>query len=170
MMMLRNASLEILQQLKTLINDVGEYYADEPADGSSSIGRHVRHMLDHFDAIRLATDSGHVNYNSRSRNSIIELEPKAALNQIGRLVQWLKAEELENRALSIESEVSVNQCQNITVDGNLHREICYVINHTVHHIAYATLIAKQLGLTVDASLGVAPATATHMRNAVLAFT
>lgn len=162
--MLRKATIEVLQQLADLIHAVGKYYDVESSDSSSTIGRHVRHILDHFIALKLAVNTGHVNYNRRNRDSIIEFEPNAALIQIEHLRQWILAVDFDDHRLTLESEVSLNHCRNVVVDASFYREICYVINHTVHHIAYATLIARQMGLCLDESLGIAPATATYIRD------
>ena len=161
---LTRATLEVIQQLGDLIAAVGEHYPRQPEPGASSIGRHVRHILDHFTALRCAIRSGRVNYNLRDRDNAVESDPAAARVEIEQIRAWLTGGDLEDRPLEVESEISISKYQNICLPGSLHREIIYVINHTIHHIAYAKTIARQMQLPLDAQLGVAPATATYLRS------
>ena len=158
------ATLEVLRQLAALIGGVGRDYGRQPRDGASSIGRHVRHILDHFAALQAAAGSGRLDYNARNRDDIVEVDAAVALARVDALVDWLQSGELADRPLEIESEVSVSRYDNVRIRGSLHREVIYVINHTIHHIAYAKTIAVQLGIDLDDHLGLAPATATYLRS------
>jgi len=52
----------------------------------------------------------------------------------------------------------------ITLDTDLERELLYTLNHTVHHMAYVALLLQSNGEEVNATIGVAPATASHRRT------
>ena len=57
-----------LDQVLDLIRRAGEERYTQPAvDGGSPIGRHVRHILDHFNALRVGLDNGQINYDLRTR-------------------------------------------------------------------------------------------------------
>ena len=161
---LNDAALEVLRQLAALIETAGSCYHRQPQAGASSIGRHTRHILDHFAALRAAATTGRIDYNARSRGDTIEVDAEAALVKIGALVNWLESRALEDIPVEIESEVSVSRYENVCIAGSLHREVIYVINHTIHHIAYAKMIAGKMGIELDSHLGIAPATATYLRS------
>ncbi|TQV72598.1 hypothetical protein FKG94_18025 [Exilibacterium tricleocarpae] len=161
---LSDATLAVLQQLAALVGAVGDCYSREPEANASSIGCHVRHILDHFAALHGAAQTGRINYNTRSRGSDIEVDPASALARIAVLSSWVDNRGLQDRAIEIESEVSVSHYENVCMPGSLYREVIYVINHTIHHIAYARMIAGRMGITLDDYLGIAPATATYLRS------
>ncbi|WP_317931341.1 DinB family protein [Halioxenophilus sp. WMMB6] len=154
-----------LQQLRALIVAVAaDDYARPCAGASSGVGTHVRHILDHYRALRAGLASGCVDYNCRSRGSVIEQEPAAALSQLTQLQAWLAEGVWQEEPLEIETEISVAASVNLRLASSLSRELCYLINHTVHHLAYSRLVAAQLGYELDTRLGLAPATATFLRQ------
>ena len=160
----RTAALEILMQLKALLEAVGDEYCHVPKDGSSTMGRHVRHILDEFSELRIGCDNGRINYNRRSRDSNIEISAATAFREIEEFTQWLDQDALEDCEVQVECEVSLSQERSMVTHSSLHREICYVIHHTIHYIAIIRLIAMQMGITMDDTFGIGPATATHLRR------
>ncbi len=165
MKLLRESTLETLDQVKQIISACDcKSYNQPSAHSTSGIGRHVRHILDHFVAVKEGAASGLINYNARNRDSDVENDPEIAFQIIDEIVVWLSDESIKDRELNIETEVSVSETQNMQMPSTLSREICYLINHTIHHVAYANLVAGQLGLHINKDHGVAPGTATYLRS------
>lgn len=164
---LRNATLEALDQVTQLITACDGPLYNEPAPNSQSgVGKHVRHILDHFLALQSGVEHLEIDYNQRHRESAIENTPALALELIHSFEYWLQHAELpaEDASLRVISEISLSSEQTLSFQSSLARELCYLINHTVHHVAYAKLVAMALGLSLDAKLGVAPSTATYLRQ------
>ncbi len=165
MKQLREATIEALVQVEQLILMCSpDNYNLPSAHSSSGIGRHVRHILDHFLAVRAGLDSGIVDYNMRNRDCRLEDDPELALELVDQIKSWLIELTFEDQPITIESEISVNATLSTEMPSTLSRELCYLINHTIHHVAYATLVAKQIGIGVDQELGIAPGTATYLRE------
>lgn len=165
MKLLLDATLEVLQQVKKLIDSCEtEAYARPCEYSMSSVGQHIRHILDHFLVFQQGLDDGCINYNLRSRGNIVESNPQAALQKIAALREWFKDVDLQNRSIQVISEISVSQINDMNLHSNIQRELIYIINHTIHHIAYASLVANHLCQKVDVNLGIAPATATYLRS------
>ncbi|MFT6925674.1 MAG: hypothetical protein ACJAZP_001263 [Psychromonas sp.] len=167
MKQLREATVEALLQVQQLvIASEGKYYNQPSIHSESGIGKHIRHILDHFLAFQQGLINDHIDYNSRHRDSEIENDAGLALQLIKQLIEWFKQPhaELKERAVKVESEISLKQQQNMLFDSSLSRELCYLINHTVHHLAYAKLVAKELDIQVDEVIGIAPGTATYLRQ------
>lgn len=162
---LLDATIETLDQLRDLISALSPQDYNQPCQGSlSGVGAHVRHITDHFDAVRNGLARGYINYNDRSRGSNIENNQSLALDKVGEIHQWLEGDGLQDHAIEIETEISVNQTNNVRMPTTLSREICYLINHTVHHLAYARVVAAHFDCHLDKSIGLAPATATYLRQ------
>ncbi|MFT7053164.1 MAG: hypothetical protein ACJAU1_000716 [Psychromonas sp.] len=167
MKQLRDATVEALLQVQQLVvASGGERYNQPSLHSESGIGKHVRHILDHFLALQQGVVNGNIDYNSRHRDSEIENDAELALQLIKQLIAWFNQPhaELKERAVKVESEISLKQQQNMLFDSSLSRELCYLINHTVHHVAYAKLVAKELNILVDEVIGIAPGTATYLRQ------
>ncbi|GAB2190218.1 DinB family protein [Sessilibacter sp. MAH2] len=165
MKQLLDATIETLEQLKSLVLICqGESYNIPCEHSLSGVGRHVRHILDHFVTVREGMEARTINYNKRSRNSRLEDEPAEAVALIDDLIDWMNNSNIQNEKVWVETEVSVSHTQNMVVTSSLSREFCYLINHTVHHLAYAKMVAGQLGFDVDRTVGLAPSTATYLRQ------
>jgi uncharacterized damage-inducible protein DinB len=167
MKQLREATVEVLLQVQQLVvASRGKRYNQRSLHSGSGIGKHVRHILDHFLALQQGAVNGNIDYNSRHRDSEIENDAKLALQLINELIVWflLPDSELQERAVKVESEISLKQQQNRFFDSSLSRELCYLINHTVHHLAYAKLVAKELGILVNDTIGIAPGTVSYLRQ------
>ena len=162
-MTLHNAIIEALQQVLELIDVAQHRYNETPELALSPIGKHVRHIVDHFWAFQEGITTGQVDYNLRHRETALEQEPQLAINAIEEFNRWLKLQSTDNGELTVISEFSVSQTESITTPSNIHRELVYLINHTLHHAAYAVVLAKGMGLEPPAYIGVAPATASYMR-------
>ncbi len=163
------ATIETLEQVRSLITlCAGDQYDQASVHSMSGVGRHVRHILDHFIAVKGGAESGLIDYNVRQRDSDIESNSQLALQRTDELIDWLSVLGREDvqpgSKIQVVTEISVNQTKTMAMESNLDRELCYLINHTVHHLSYASLVAKQLGFTVDDSIGLAPGTATYLRQ------
>lgn len=162
---LRNATIEALNQIRSLI------IAVEGASGSSGdlydtsgLGRHVRHVVDHFRALQAGVESGTVDYNVRSRDCALERQSDLGMAEIESLVSWLQAEMPTDIRVTVKSEISCLQTENELFQSNTGRELLYLINHTIHHAAYAALLIRQHGVVPAADVGLAPATRTYLRD------
>lgn len=161
---LRDATIESLGQMRSLISSVkntqgisGNLYA------TSGIGRHVRHVVDHFRALQGGVESGIVNYDVRHRDSDMEQIADLGLAEIQDLISWLQSLATDETPVEVVSEISCLHDESRHFQSNIRRELLYLINHTIHHAAYAALIARQNGVDPDAGIGLAPATATYLR-------
>jgi uncharacterized damage-inducible protein DinB len=139
-------------------------YQQVPPIAGSSIGKHIRHIVDHLANYRSGMASGCIDYNARSRESETERQPLIAMNQLKAFSEWLLSAADECVALSIVTEVSTSDNISVRLPSSSHRELVYLINHTYHHIAHASLLAKSMDVKMPEHLGIAPATASYMRE------
>jgi len=132
----------------------------------SSIGQHLRHILDLYIALIKHHRIGAINYDVRRRG--IELEHVritgiAELRQVKNWVSSLATDQLTQDVI-ISTEVSISSIQTSQCRSSFARELCFASSHLTHHLALMAAIAKYLGLQVDAGLGIAPSTATFIRT------
>lgn len=162
-MTLRKAIDEAIDQVVLLIELSEAVYNQTASLAPSPIGKHVRHIIDHFLAFQSGLATGCVNYNLRHRNSELERNPALALQALDAFTLWLNKASLDSAPIEVISEISVSQQESIRIQSSVHRELVYLINHALHHTAYANLLAKALGIAIPEYIGVAPATASHQR-------
>jgi len=160
------SNIEALEQLARFLSGLDEQtYTKAPNGVRFGIGRHVRHILDMYLALKQGLQSGLVDYDLRARDSQLEKDLPAAKLGINQMLQWLRRDLREtDTKVQIKTEVSIASECSVEIESNLKRELSYLSTHTVHHLAYIAILAQNLGLRVDKSFGVAPATMSFQRS------
>lgn len=162
---LTSANIEAIDQALEVVDALTDAAYQARVDGRSQPGAHIRHILDHFQALRDGFPSGLVDYDCRSRQSEVETNRRLAKQELLDTKLWLHSLSENTQPLKVKSEVSLCECCTVTIDSDRARELLYVLNHTVHHMAYVALLLKFNGVVVNDSIGLAPATASHNRSA-----
>jgi len=171
--MLNNAiplkgQLETVQQAKVFLlglTDVNYQLVIKPHFASSA-GTHMRHILDHYLALKDGLSQGLVNYNKRNRYSNVESCPQAALLKWQEIEQWLQnVSQLDaDMPLLVVCEASVNKTQNTQTKSTLARELVFVSSHAIHHFSLMAVINSLLGNKDEVNFGIGPSTATYVRQ------
>ena len=130
---------------------------------ASPLGAHVRHCMDHVDALLLGLQDEapdpEVRYDRRERGTRLETDRRHALEVCkdrSNQVQTLECSSLGSpvRVLAL---VSPDQPET-AFESTGSRELLYVFHHTVHHLALMAAHAEHLGISMERELGRAPAT------------
>jgi uncharacterized damage-inducible protein DinB len=158
------ALLAVLRQLGRLLKDLTDAQYEMKPVGvvSSSIGGHVRHNLDHIDALLSGLDSGLIDYDARERGTEVERSRHAALAALRRQEEQLLSIcwPLQWQSLRLSALVTPDG-ERVNVETSLDRELSFVLSHTIHHNALIGVMAKLLGVRVAATFGYAPSTLAH---------
>src|SRR6516162_6441121 len=123
-----------------------EQYCRKPVGVvSASIGGHVRHSLDHIEAVLDGIDAGVIDYDSRARGTAVESKRQAALDAIDRLkLELLGMPAIPDRLHLRLKVLLTSDGPSMEVATSLGREMAFALSHTVHHTALIAVIAKTL--------------------------
>ncbi|GAC30946.1 hypothetical protein [Paraglaciecola polaris] len=159
--------LETVAQAKTFLKHISHHAYQEVMTPqiSSSAGAHMRHVIDHYLALKQGMESGEVDYNLRHRHSDVAKSTTAALQAWHEIETWLVEvyqQDMQN-TLNVLAETSVETTYINQVSSTLGRELLFVSSHAVHHFSLLAIIVSLQGQTTHALFGVAPATATYQR-------
>jgi uncharacterized damage-inducible protein DinB len=136
-------------------------YTDSTLDScfGSSVGSHVRHILDHIR--NLAHPGAIIDYESRRRGDAIESSRERALQRITELQSAVRSLSTNPIGQSIHiSAIPSPGLAALTLPSTLERELLYVIDHTVHHLAMIRTLLARAGHACPSSLGLAAGTPT----------
>lgn len=161
----------LLEQCATFVRalhaDPHAYIAPSAVLPGGSIGKHVRHCLDHFRApLDAAETRDTIDYDRRARATPVESSPAHALAEIDHLRRRLAA----IRPDALEADITVRLMVDPTgrealVRSTLARELAFATHHAVHHHAMIGAIAAERGLPAPQQFGKAPATVHHESRA-----
>lgn len=160
-------SLEQVEQILNLLN-ANQYKLPLELYSGSSIGQHVRHILELYNILIKAEENGFADYDSRERNKQLETDINFAKTYITQLKDSIRSLDLiKNIKMSASSHPSP-EIPNPIIETNIERELLYNIEHTTHHLAIIKIGIKACfsDICIDENIGVAPATIKHKESCV----
>jgi uncharacterized damage-inducible protein DinB len=135
-----------------------EYQNTSIAPYYSSIGIHMRHILDVFDCIFEGLESGNINLINRKRNQLAETISKNGIlyfQEVIAKLQQLKTEDF-NKIVKVTDDLGLGV---ITANYTLGGVLIQAHSHAIHHFASVGYIISQLGIQLpDADFGYNPTT------------
>ncbi|MDZ7714993.1 MAG: DinB family protein [Balneolaceae bacterium] len=151
-----NQGLELLKKISD-----EQYVFSDPKLFDSGIGKHIRHILDHYQSL-INGWNNKIDYDARVRNTDVETSTEKAIEKINLIINSLKR--YSNAKYSIDQEVLIrsNDASNTSdtpwSTSSIKRELQFMVSHTVHHYALIALILRFQGIKVAPDFGVAPST------------
>jgi len=150
-------SIHFLEQGALVLKKMDDrvYKCHESPFEQGGIGRHIRHVLDHFSLFCDGVNEGVIDYDDRERDSVVEQSRLRALELFEALKKTMGAWMAKSPNLEAGLKVRHNGTWCLSSVG---RELQHLINHTVHHYAFVALILRVQGVGVEDDFGVAPST------------
>ncbi|MEM7180755.1 MAG: DinB family protein [Spirochaetota bacterium] len=149
----------ILSQLIELISklDRDAYKTEMELLSGSTLGKHFRHILNFYENLYQGFLTGVVCYDTRNRDSQIEEDPSYAKKQFTDYM--VKLSVLPGQTtLQLEAKVEMDsEKTSLMTNTTVEREILYVIEHTIHHMAIIKMAVLHYypKIAIPANLGVA---------------
>lgn len=139
-----------------------EHYATaHPNCFNNSVGSHMRHNLDHFTCLLAGLPAGRVDYDARTRDKLVEIDPAHAAGRLAEVVNELSLldDETMRRSLYVKMDSGSDTTVELTwAQTTTRREMQFLLSHTIHHYALIAVMCHQLNLPLDPAFGVAPST------------
>lgn len=163
-----DTQLDIIHQAQAFLKQISVPHYSQICSPhmSASAGTHMRHVIDHYQALLQGLSTGYVDYNKRKRFSKSESCPAFAIDQWQDIRQGLLAihEQQLEKEISVGSEIALETQRNIVVTSTLARELLFVSSHAIHHFSLLAIIRSLQGYDCPSNFGVAPATLTFSRQ------
>ena len=127
------------------------------------VGAHLRHVIEHHEALVFPTAPGVVDYDSRVRDRRVETQPALAALRLLALRQALAGWQVEslNQPVHVRGLAGSTGAWPFVMPSTRGRELAFVASHAVHHFALLKAHCEQIGLNLPAHFGVAPATVAY---------
>ncbi|TDX28332.1 hypothetical protein DFO67_11032 [Modicisalibacter xianhensis] len=158
-----------LHQLMLFVGNLSsaQYTAVHGTDARHTIGKHVRHILDHYEALLAqggTASTASIDYELRQRDPALEQHPEITLEHLRFLVKRLSR--LGGRQTAIRPITLAHQAgeQSALLVSSLDRELAFLTSHAIHHMAIIALLADTQGIEVPDTFGVHPSTLRHWQR------
>ena len=158
-----DSNIAVLRQAQTLITGLSDvdYCLVKESVASSSVGTHIRHIVEHYQSFTSGSLSGVVDYNRRPRQSRIELSREAALGSLERLIGELielRSGGNSSKALQVLLQTTTDAQSEDSIGSTVGREMVFLHGHAIHHFAQLALQLRERGIALAPDFGVAPST------------
>jgi uncharacterized damage-inducible protein DinB len=149
--------VQLIESLNKLNYD--EYtHKIEPLN-NSSIGEHVRHIIELFQQLEVGYNTGVLNYDARKRDVLIQQNLDFAIESIAKIVESITKENKKIQLITLLAED-----ENL-IETNYYRELMYNLEHCIHHQALLKIGFNYLGIDkLPEDYGVAKSTLIYRKQ------
>lgn len=159
-----NAIIQNLERGEKLLQaiDNTQYCNKTVAPYYSSIGVHMRHILDVFDCIFRGLPTGNIDLTDRKRNVLAETEVAQGLEYFKSVKQALKLLKTSNldQIIKVSDDLGVGI---VTTNYTVASALIQAHSHAIHHFASIGYIISQLNIQLpDEDFGYNPTTPKNL--------
>lgn len=153
----------LLTQLENVVSELSDqqFITPIPLLGHSTIGQHIRHILEFYIELNNGYRSGLIDYNGRKRDQNLQTIRESAITKIQQIRNIIM---LENKELIVTVDFDSDKETIPHVPSNYYRELIYNLEHTIHHMALirvGILLITSIQLPED--FGFAPSTIKYKK-------
>lgn len=153
------STLNTLQKSQILLNNLSNIQLCDASAPPyhSSIGTHIRHILDFYDCIFNVDSENRVDLTARSRNKDVETDCDRAQDYLNTIIGRLKAISYDmNDSVLVIDDLGLGKTEIPYTYGSL---LAQANSHTIHHYAIINYIFDSLGIVInDSDFGYNPTT------------
>lgn len=141
-------------------------YTQQPGERlPGTVGGHVRHILDHANALVEAAATGHLCYDNRQRGTDVETSRDSALASLNDLIGQLGKLPTTCGDRPMDFQVMMaSDAEPLRLQTTFVREAAFVLSHTIHHNALLGVLIHALGAGVPDDFGYAPSTLAYLQQ------
>lgn len=151
----------ILEQCAEYIDrvDDDQYVHPSKVVPGGTVGKHIRHTLDHFRcAITTSCDEA-IDYDHRRRGGSVEDNRDAAKGEIATLRSLMGGLSADDLGETVTTRVMLcGDGQTADLSSTRAREIFFAMHHAIHHNAILKAIGLEMGFECPEGFGTAPST------------
>lgn len=151
----------ILEQAAQYIGrvDDDQFVQESKVVPGGTIGKHMRHLMDHF-RCAITTDCNEpIDYDHRCRGGCVEEDRDAAINEIATLRSLMGGLGVDQLSETVVTRVMLcGDGQTADLESTRAREIFFAMHHAIHHNAILKAIGLELGFECPEGFGTAPST------------
>ena len=160
--MLQELNIQTITKLTDLLNNIElSVYKDalRPLH-YSTVGQHVRHISEFYLCLLKGYETGVVDYDARERNLLIEIDKDFTIETLENVIQNLENLKMD-KSLILKSSFGSNE--SIEMTTSFFRELTYLIEHTIHHLAIIKIGLNEVypEIKIPKNFGVAYSTVSY---------
>lgn len=164
-MTLIHQNIQNLEEIKNLLKQFSTDLYIHPKEilSQATIGQHFRHILEFYICIEKGAGTRTVCYDDRERDLLIETNVEYAINTLDSLKEFLRMVK-DDLSLTLEANYSASSDKKTVIQTSLYRELAYVLDHAIHHLAIVKIALLEDKVQVETNFGVAASTIRYRKK------
>lgn len=150
----------LLDQMENAITELQDSHYTQPLPvlSGATIGQHTRHILEFFIELDKGYHDLRLCYDNRKRDVLIESDKKFALRALASIRRQVGRPDRGLKLVHMAPE-------QIIIDTTFYRELIYIIEHTIHHMALLRIGIQSVStLLLPEEFGTAPSTIRYRQQ------
>lgn len=142
---------------------LAQHYVAQTEAFRHQVGPHLRHIIEHYEALLNRRAGELVDYDHRARDRSVEQSPVIAARRLDEIVAGLRTlgDHHADEAVSVGFAIGIGGTGFHLSPSTLARELNFVASHAIHHYALIRPIASAAGVPLPAEFGKAPETVRY---------
>jgi len=130
-------------------------------------GPHLRHVIEHYEALVLRDTDSIVDYDRRPRDRDVERDASVARARLSALKQHLAewSDASLEQSLNVHGQGGPAGEFDFVTRSSVGRELVFLASHAIHHFALLQVYCEQQGIATDPNFGLAPSTVANALGA-----
>lgn len=155
---------EMLLKLRCFLQSISNEDYEFQNGQESTVGGHVRHVLEFFQSFILSIDSKVIDYDNRNRNKMMEVNREYAISILDKILCEVDkiSEEMLSEEVTVKESVSIEF--KASASSSFGRELMFLVSHLVHHMAIIKFMIPKGDAGFDDDFGKAPSTQIYEIN------
>lgn len=152
------STIENVESCVDFLENISDNTYTTVSFGNSSIGSHIRHIIEYYESFFRDVTFLEINYDKRPRNKQIETNRLLAIKALKAIISNAGSLSSDNIKQNIFILESTNHQNPKKVISTPERELLFLFSHTTHHLAIIKLIAQNSNVNLMQNFGKAPST------------
>ncbi len=158
---------EVFNQVILVIDslDDKQYSSSLPLIGNSTIGQHLRHVLDFYLCIIEGVERENICYDKRERKVEVEYNRELMKEKLIEVLKHIDLFVIENE-ISVLAQPGYRDTTEFISASTIGRELLYAFEHSIHHLALIRIGAEQYypEIILPEEFGIAPSTVRYRKS------
>lgn len=164
---LLDSNIQVMAQLTDMLQMIdAPLYAHQINSKNSTIGAHTRHIIEFYqEFMPVLADASLTDlcYDNRKRELALEHSKDSATEALEAISTSLVETNFANRSITLAC-IAQPDAPLSKMETNLERELMFLLDHSIHHMAIIKMLAENSDISFDESFGVAGATLVYQKK------
>lgn len=144
---------------------LAQHYLGRDTAFAAHVGPHLRHVVEHYEALLERAPGALVDYDHRARDRSVERTACVAIARLDGIADQLRALDTEKptEPVAVGFSIGIDGAEFYVSPSCLARELNFVASHAIHHYAIIRPLVEASGIELPDEFGKAPETVRYER-------